>query len=150
MQNKPLHGAPKENLQLQEVDEMLARLERLRSELAVETNVNVGSPFSIEIQKEVLPLNVRQPHLEHYEGSSDPEDHLAYFMNTLQLHNFSDPITCKLFASSLKGVARSWFSQLPTGSIKTFNQSASHFRAHFMANRKTERDYSYLYKAEEQ
>ena len=114
MQNQPLHEAPKENPQLQEVDEMLARLERLRSEVAVEANSNVGSPFSMEIQKEVLPLKVRQPHLEHYEGTSDLEDHLAYFMNNLQLHNFSDAITCKLFASSLKGVARSWFSQLPT------------------------------------
>ena len=45
MQNQPLHGAPKENPQLQEVDEMLAQLKRLRSELAVEVNVNVGSPF---------------------------------------------------------------------------------------------------------
>ena len=88
---------------------------------------------------------MRQPHLEQYEGMTDPEDHLAYFLNTLQLHNFSDAIMCKLFASSLKGVARSWFSQLPTGLIKTSNQLASHFRAHFMANRKAERDYSYLF-----
>ena len=69
---------------------MLARLEKLRSELGV--GVNVGSPFSTEIQNEVLPLNVRQPHLEQYEGLTDPEDHLAYFLNTLQLHNFNDAI----------------------------------------------------------
>ena len=127
VQNQPLHGAPKTNPQLQEVDEMLARLEKIRSELAAENTTSSGSPFSVEIQKEVLPMNVRQPHLEHYEGTSDPEDHMAYFMNTLQLHNFSDAIMCKLFASSLKGVARSWFSQLPVGSIKTFSQLASHF-----------------------
>ena len=83
MQNQQLHGALKENPQLQEVDEMLAKLEKLRSELAVEANANLGSPFSLEIQKEVLSLNVRQPHLEHYEGTSNREDHLAYFMNTL-------------------------------------------------------------------
>ena len=145
VQNQPLHGAPKTNPQLQEVDEMLARLEKIRSELATEGIMSSGSPFSSEIQREVLPMNVRQPHLEYYEGTSDPEDHLAYFMNTLQLHNFSDAIMCKLFASSLKGVARSWFSQMPVGSIKTFSQLAGHFRAHFMANRKTERDYSYLF-----
>ena len=124
---------------------MLARLEKLKSELATEGSVSIGSPFSVEIQKEVLPLNVTQLHLEHYEGTLDPEDHLAYFMNTLQLHNFSDVIMCKLFASSLKGIARSWFSQLSTGSIKTFSQLMSHFRAHFMTNRKTKRDYSYLF-----
>ena len=58
MQNQPLHGAPKINPQLQEVDEMLARLERIKSELAVETKTNVGSPFSMEIHKKVLPMNV--------------------------------------------------------------------------------------------
>ena len=145
MQNQPLHGALTDNSLLQEMNEMLARLEKLKSKVAAERSVSVGSPFSAEIQKEVLPLNMRQPHLEHYKGMSDPEDHLAYFMNTLQLHNFSNAIMYKLFASSLKGVARSWFSQLPVGSIKTFSQLASHFRAHFMANHKTEWDYSYLF-----
>ena len=87
----------------------------------MEGSVSFRSLFSAEIQKEVLSLNVRQPHLEHYERTSDPKDHLAYFMNTLQLYNFSDAIMCKLFASSLKGVAKSWFSQLPTGPIKTFS-----------------------------
>ena len=90
---------------------MLAHLEKLRSELETGGgSLPVGSPFSAEIQKEVLPLNVRQPHLEQYEGMTDPEDHLAYFLNTLQLYNFSDAIMCKLFTSSLKGVARSWFN----------------------------------------
>ena len=87
---------------------MLTRLERIRSELAVEAKTNIRSPFSMEIQKEVLPINVQQPHLEQYKGLTDPEDHLTYFLNTLQLHN--DAIMCKLFASSLKGVVRSWFS----------------------------------------
>ena len=39
----------------------------------------------------------------------------------------------------------SWFSQLPMTSIKTFSQLASHFCAHFMADKKTERNYSYLF-----
>ena len=59
VQNQPLHGTLKDNSQLQEVNEMLARLEKLKSELATEGRVSIGSPFSAEIQKEVLPLNVR-------------------------------------------------------------------------------------------
>ena len=147
MQIQPSHKAPQaHNTQLNEVNKMLAYLEKLKSELETKGgSLPVGSQFYAEIQKEVLPLNVRQPHLEQYEGTSDLEDHLAYFLNTLQLHNFSDVIMCKLFTSSLKGVARSWFSQLSTASIKTFSQLASHFRAHFMAYRKTKREYSYLF-----
>ena len=41
------------------------------------------SPFVAEILREVLPLNVRQPHLESFEGLTDPDDHLACFLNTL-------------------------------------------------------------------
>ena len=69
--------------------------------------LTIDSPFSIDIQKEVLPINVRQPHLEQYEGLTNLEDHLAYFMNTLQLHNFSVAIIYKVFASLLKGVTKS-------------------------------------------
>ena len=76
---------------------------------------------------------------------TDPEDHLAYFLNTLQLHNFSDTILCKLFSSSLKGVVKAWFSQFPNGLIHNFQQLSSQFRSHFIANRKTERDCSYLF-----
>ena len=56
--------------------------------------LTTGSSFVAEIQKEVLPLNIRQPHLESYEGLTGLNDHLACFLNTLQLHNFNDAIMC--------------------------------------------------------
>ena len=105
----------------------------------------VECPFTAEILKEVLPLNVRQPNLESYEGLIDPDDHLACFLNTLQLHNFSDAILCKLFLSILKGVARTWFSQLPCGSVSSFADLSARLKHHFMTNRKLERDYRYLF-----
>ena len=103
------------------------------------------SPFIAEILREVLPLNVRQPHLESFEGLTNPDDHLACFLNTLQLHNFSYAILYKLFSSTLKGVARSWFSQLPPGSISSFEDLSDRFKRHFMTNRKIERDCGYLF-----
>ena len=77
VQVPPLHGALKENnvSQLQEVNEMLVRLVQLKPNLETGGTLAVGSPFSTDIQKEVLPINVRQPHLEQYEGLTDPEDH---------------------------------------------------------------------------
>ena len=96
--------------------------------------LTVESPFVAEILKEVLPLNVRQPHLESYEGLTNPDDHLACFLNTLQLHNFSDAILCKLFSSILKGVARTWFNQLPCGSVSSFADLSARFKRYFMTN----------------
>ena len=50
------------------------------------------SPFVPEVLGEVLSLGARLPHLESYDGSSDPEEHVYYFVNTMQLHNFNDAI----------------------------------------------------------
>ena len=84
VQVQPLHGAPQENnFHLQEVNEMLACLVQLKLNLETGGTIVAGSPFSVNIQKEVLPINMRQPHLEPYEGLTDVEDHLAYFLNTL-------------------------------------------------------------------
>ena len=103
------------------------------------------SPFVPEVLAEVLPLGVRLPHLESYDGSIDPEEHVYYFVNMMQLHNFSDAILCKTFSTTLKGVARTWFNQLPGGTITSFQQLADAFRSHFMASRPAERDTSYLF-----
>ena len=40
--------------------------------------LTVKSPFVAEILREVLPLNVRQPHLESFEGLTDPDDWPAF------------------------------------------------------------------------
>ena len=85
---------------------LLPPIREYKTNLEKGGTLTVESPFVAEILKEVLPLNVKQPHLESYEGLTDSDDH-ACFLNTLQLHNFSDAILCKLFSSTLKGVARS-------------------------------------------
>ena len=94
---------------------------------------------------EVLPLRARLPHLDSYDRSIDPEEHVYYFMNAMQLHNFSDAILCKTFSITLKGVARTWFNQLPGATISSFQQLADSFRSHFMASRPAERDTPYLF-----
>src|SRR6516162_2503110 len=124
---------------------MMTSLQQYKVNLERGDTLTTGSPFVETIQKEVLPLNVWQPHLESFEGLTNPDDHLACFMNTLQLHNFSDAIICKLFSATLKGVARSWFSQLPCRSIGSFADLSTAFKCHFMTNRKFERHYGYLF-----
>ena len=40
-------------------------------------------PFVVEMLVEVLLVGARLPHLESYDGSSDPEEHVYYFVNTM-------------------------------------------------------------------
>ena len=107
--------------------------------------LNGKSSFVAKILAEVLPTGARLPHLESYNGSTDPKEYVYYFINTMQLHNFDDAIICKTFSTTLKGVAPTWFNQLPTGTIASFGLLAELFKSHFMASRLAERDTSYLF-----
>ena len=60
------------------------------------------------------------------------------------LHNFSDAMYCKVFATTLKSTARTWFHQLPSSSIGSFAQLSEKFKNHFMASRPPEKFASYL------
>ena len=59
--------------------------------------------------------------LESYDDLSDPEDHLTRYQSVMQLYGFTDAIWCRTFATILKGAARTWFNQLPMGSIASFD-----------------------------
>ena len=108
---------------MKEVDDMMVRLQEIRRVIVggntPRTPTGV-SPFVPEVLAEVLPLGARLPHLESYDGSSNPEEHVYYFVNTMQFHNFSDTILCKTFSTTLKRVAQTWFNQLPGGTITSF------------------------------
>ena len=63
-------------------------------------------PFTPTVAAEILPARMKILFLEHYDGSTNPEDHLAQYQAVMQLHGFSDAIWCKTFATTLKGAAR--------------------------------------------
>ena len=64
------------------------------------------SPFTENIQAKVLPVGTNLPMFESYDGTINPVDHLVQFENTMLLHNLSDAMYCKAFATTLKSTAR--------------------------------------------
>ena len=78
---------PRQPTSLKEVDEMAKRLEEIRRSICAAGGssrpITGGSPFVPEILSEVLPKGARLPHLESYDGSTDPEEHVYYFLNTM-------------------------------------------------------------------
>lgn len=124
-----------------EVNDMMERLKEFKHNLETGGSlrlVNGGSPFTIVVLYEVLLVGARLHHLESFDGSTDPDDHLCCFLNTMQLHNFSDAILYKTFTTTLKGVARTWLiscqvQQFPLSSSwltcsKAISQQASLLR----------------------
>ena len=77
----------------------------------------ITSPFIEAIQAKVLLIGTKIPKFESYDGSIDPMDHLIQFKNTMLMHNFTDAMYCKAFATTFKSTARTWFYQLSSSSV---------------------------------
>ena len=75
----PASGSGPEAI-LEQVNQRMKQLSALRDSLATSSAVKAAPgriPFAPLVAAEILPPGVKVPFLEHYDGSTDPEDHLA-------------------------------------------------------------------------
>ena len=79
-------------------------------------------PFSERIRDYIMPNKFKMPRVEKYDGSGDPQAHLEAFRKHIILHGTLDEITCRAFPLTLKGVAKVWFTGLPSKSVGTFKE----------------------------
>ena len=85
--------------------------------------VNItDSPFTTSVNSFPLPQKFHMPQIESYDGVKDPLDHLETFKTLMHLQGVPDEIMCKAFPTTLKGLARIWFSRLMSNSINTFKE----------------------------
>ena len=69
------------------------------------------SPFTAEVLHFPLPAKFRMPQVEAFDGARDLVDHLKTYKNQMELHGYQDPVRCKAFAITLKGLALAWFNR---------------------------------------
>ena len=50
----------------------------------------------------------------------------------MQLHRYQDPVRCRAFAITLKGLTLAWFNRLPPASISSFKELSIAFVSHFI------------------
>ena len=70
----------------------------------------IDSSFTASVNCFPLPHKFRMPHIDSYNGVKDPLDHLETFKTLMHLQGVADEIMCRAFPTTLKGVARIWFS----------------------------------------
>ena len=126
-------------------------LHRVNEELRQDLNYNQGqreqdeterltsprefsTPFSQEILDAVIPNTFAGPKVI-FTGMEDPEAHLTAFHTQMVLVGDSDAARCKLFMSTLTGMAMDWFINLPNGHITSFRQLSQLFREQYLANK---------------
>ena len=93
-----------------------------------------STPFSQLILETVIPNTFVGPKVT-FTGMEDPEAHLTAFHTQMMLVGGSDAVRCKLFMSTLTGMAMDWFISLPYGHITFFAQLSQLFREQYLANR---------------
>nr|GEV12250.1 reverse transcriptase domain-containing protein [Tanacetum cinerariifolium] len=86
-------------------------------------------------QKTRMPKNVKMN-----DGMGDPEDHVKVFQAVAQVERWAIPTWCHMFNSTLIGVARVWFDELPPKSIDGYKDLRVEFLAYFMQQKKYARD----------
>ncbi|XP_016167956.1 uncharacterized protein LOC107610416 [Arachis ipaensis] len=82
--------------------------------------------------------------LTSYKGIGDPKVYVTKFESMMFLNSDSDPILCRSVPTFLDGTTLLWFSNLPVGSINSFDEFAKIFINHFAASKIYVRDSDYL------
>uniref|UniRef100_A0A803MT92 Retrotransposon gag domain-containing protein n=1 Tax=Chenopodium quinoa TaxID=63459 RepID=A0A803MT92_CHEQI len=91
------------------------------------------TPFSQEIMNTPISPKVKIPTLDPYDGKTDPTNHLNAYKAHMGVQIGCEASWCRFFPTTLKGIAYTWFNNLTTGSIRTFDMLATQFKKHFIA-----------------
>ncbi|XP_068498326.1 uncharacterized protein [Phaseolus vulgaris] len=137
-----LAASQSRNEELDRVSEELRKALQAHKERAAEERVASLSspprtfpmPFSSEIMSAVVPPNLVGVKAL-FTGVEDPETHLTAFHTQMMLSRGSDAVYCKLFRSTLSGIALEWFVSLPDGHITSFQQFSRLFMEQYIVNR---------------
>nr|KYP60611.1 hypothetical protein KK1_023018 [Cajanus cajan] len=76
-----------------------------------------------------LPQGWKPLHLDRYDGTTDPDEHIDLYATQVNLYTNNDAILCRVFSTSLKGAALNWYTQLPAESIDSFSTLVRRFMA---------------------
>lgn len=78
---------------------------------------------------------VKVPSIEHYGGTTDPNDHLTTLKEKMSVQTGREFVWCKFFPTTLTRLALTWFTELPHGSISHFAFVEIVFKQNFIARR---------------
>jgi len=93
--------------------------------------VSCRSPFMESIMEVPLPSTWKNPTLDKYDRTTDPDEHVDAYIMQVSLYTAEDALLCRVFPTSLKGAALSWFTQLLAYSIDCFDTLVKKFGAQF-------------------
>ena len=91
------------------------------------TNTETESQFSTQITRFSVPRKFKQPHLDSYNGSGSPVDHVRTYKAQMALATNAEELLCLAFPGTLKSPAAQWFHSLKARSVRDFKQLSKEF-----------------------
>ncbi|VFQ60791.1 unnamed protein product [Cuscuta campestris] len=128
------------------VQQMEAKLERLEKKVGEKSDRDkplAGSPFTARDHLTPFPRKVKID-APRFTGKEDPEIHLDSFNQSATMNGCTDEEKCLLFFQTLRNRATEWFNKLRPGSIDSFSDLASKFKAKFQENCTKRKKFTYL------
>ncbi|RAL38858.1 hypothetical protein DM860_015219 [Cuscuta australis] len=128
------------------VQQMEAKLERLEKKVGEKNDRDkplAGSPFTTRVHLTPFPRKVKID-APRFTGKEDPEIHLDSFNQSATMNGCTDEEKCLLFFQTLRSRATEWFNKLRPGSIDSFSDLASKFKAKFQETCTKRKKFTYL------
>ncbi|XP_014523758.1 uncharacterized protein LOC106780037 [Vigna radiata var. radiata] len=94
-------------------------------------------PFTDAIMRAPMP-DRPPPHVEKFDGTTNPEYRLRNFVDSMAFYTQSDPVKCRAFSLSLRGEALEWYYTLPPNSVDNFRMLTNMFTKQYSTNRHEE------------
>ena len=129
----------------EKIDRRLAQLQTNGQKSSNDVDFRTTQPLSRFILEELIPSQFKMPHVEPYDGSTDPIDHLESYKALMTIQGATDALLCIGFPTTLRKAARAWYSDLRSGGIHSFEQLEHFFMAHFSTSRKSLRTLDSLF-----
>ncbi|VFR01694.1 unnamed protein product [Cuscuta campestris] len=131
------------NDRVQQMEAKLERLEKKVGEKGDRDKPLAGSPFTARVHLTPFPRKVKID-APRFTGKEDPEIHLDSFNQSATMNGCTDDEKCLLFFQTLRNRATEWFNKLRPGSIDSFSDLASKFKAKFQENCTKRKKFTYL------
>ncbi|GKV20141.1 hypothetical protein SLEP1_g30302 [Rubroshorea leprosula] len=115
-------------------------IDELKSPRSHQQTLDLDSvPLNLSITAEPYQEGFKIPHLETYDGSGDPDEHLHTYQAIMGIQKANGTMMCKVFPATLKSAARRWYHKLPRHSIDSYSQLAKLFSNKFASQREIKR-----------
>ncbi|GKV36104.1 hypothetical protein SLEP1_g44272 [Rubroshorea leprosula] len=93
-------------------------IDELKSPRSNQQTLDLDSaPLNLSITAESYQEGFKIPHLETYDGSGDPDEHLHTYQAIMKIQNANDAMMCKVFPATLKSTARRWTFSRPSDEL---------------------------------